>query len=110
METERISKGNLNEKPDIIESINRERDMLETVESMMDFRDDTEFIENVRESSDKTNDKEEMKETNESKVFRKVSEERNSKSWNIKDINESVFFMIFFAFLYRNYCVRPKLD
>ncbi|XP_062606132.1 uncharacterized protein LOC134267940 [Saccostrea cucullata] len=88
METERISKGNLKEKPDIIESINRERDMLETVKSMMDLREVTEIIENVRESSDKTNDKEEMKETNESKVFRKVSEERNSKSWNIKDINE----------------------
>ncbi|XP_062581095.1 uncharacterized protein LOC134242909 [Saccostrea cucullata] len=46
METERISKGNLNEKHDIIESINREKDMLETVESMLDFRDDTEIIEN----------------------------------------------------------------
>ncbi|XP_062574797.1 uncharacterized protein LOC134236639 [Saccostrea cucullata] len=90
IETERISKGNLNEKPDIIESIKRERDMLETVESMMDFRDDTEIIENVRESNDKTDDKEEMKETNESKVFQKVGEDKNCKSWDIKDVNEQL--------------------
>ncbi|XP_062580569.1 uncharacterized protein LOC134242498 [Saccostrea cucullata] len=76
LETERISNGNLYEKPDILESINRERNMLETVESMLDFRDDTEIIENEL----KNEGKKDMKLTNERIFHRK-------KGQNIGDLN-----------------------
>ncbi|XP_062612107.1 uncharacterized protein LOC134273904 [Saccostrea cucullata] len=75
LETIRISNRNLNEKPDIIESINRERDMLESVESMLGFRDDTEIIENEL----KNDGKKDMKSTNERIFHRK-------KGQNIRDL------------------------
>ncbi|XP_062573153.1 uncharacterized protein LOC134235086, partial [Saccostrea cucullata] len=75
LETIRITNRYLNEKPDIIESVNRERDMLETVESMLDFRDDTEIIENEWRNEGKKD----MKLTNERIFHRK-------KGQNIKDL------------------------
>ncbi|XP_062596168.1 uncharacterized protein LOC134257593 [Saccostrea cucullata] len=87
-ETESNNKGILNEKHDIIESKNKERDILETVESMMDFRDDLDIIENVRDSEDETDGKGDILETNERPFFRRRDgEEENCGSQNAENVN-----------------------